>query len=60
MKVFEHSSPNVHAIFLRHLFTRRASREPVTLAWQLMPTRATFDSPISAAVSSASGLAEYV
>ena len=58
MNVFEQSRPNVQAIFLRHLFTRRASIDPVTLAWQLMPTSATLDSPISAAFSSASGLAE--
>ena len=58
MKDFEHSSPKVHAIFLRHLLTRRASIEPVTLAWQPIPTSATFDRPSSAALSSAKGLAE--
>ena len=37
------------------------SRErPVTLAWHDIPTSATFDSPISAALMSASGFAEYV
>src|SRR5918994_925839 len=60
VKDFEHRSPNVHAIFRRHLFTRRASSAPVTLDWQLMPTRASLDSPISAAFRSARGLAEYV
>ncbi len=60
MNDFEQRSPKVHAIFLRHLFTRRASSAPVTLDWQPIPTRATFDSPISAAFRSASGFAEYV
>ena len=60
MNDFEHSSPNVHAMRLRHLFTRRASRAPVTLDWHDIPTSATFDRPISAAFVSASGLAEYV
>ena len=58
MNVFEQSRPSVQAIFFRHLFTRRASIDPVTLAWQLMPTSATFDSPNSAACSRASGFAE--
>jgi hypothetical protein len=57
---FEHSSPNVQAIFRRHLLTRRASNAPVTLDWQLIPTSASLESPISAALISASGLAEYV
>src|SRR5436190_24153597 len=60
VKVFEQKSPNVHAMRLRHLFTRRASSAPVTLAWQDMPTSATFDRPISAAFTSARGFAEYV
>ena len=60
MNVLEHRSPNVHAIRLRHLLTRRASIAPVTLAWHDIPTRATFVSPISAARTRASGFAEYV
>ena len=32
VNVFDQSRPNVHAMRLRHLFTRRASRTPVTLA----------------------------
>jgi hypothetical protein len=40
------------------LFTRRAVIEPVTLDWQDIPTRASFDSPSSAALVSASGFAE--
>ena len=60
MKDFEQRSPKVHAIFRRHLFTRRASSAPVALDWQPMPTRATFESPISAAFRRASGFAEYV
>ena len=60
MKLFEQRSPNVHAIFFAHLLTPRAAIEPVTLAWQDMPTSATFDSPSSAAFTSASGFAEYV
>ena len=55
---FEHSRPNVQAIRLRHLLTRRASIVPVTLAWQDIPTSATCDRPISAAFTRASGLAE--
>ena len=58
MNVLEHSRPNVHAIFLRHLFTRRASIAPVTLDWHDMPTNAIFDRPISAPFTRASGLAE--
>ena len=60
MKLFEQSSPKVQWIFLAHLLTRRAAIEPVTLAWQDMPTSASFDSPISAAFVRASGFAEYV
>src|SRR5262245_32910425 len=60
VNVLEHSRPNVHAMRLRHLLTRRASRAPVTLAWHDMPTRATRDRPISAARIRAKGLAEYV
>src|SRR5438477_9825587 len=45
---------------LRHLLTRRASSVPVTLAWQDIPTSASLESPISAALVNASGLAEYV
>src|SRR5437588_8194159 len=44
----------------RHLFTLRASSVPVTLAWHDIPTRASLDSPISAAFVRARGLAEYV
>ena len=54
---FEHSRPNVHAIFLRHLLTRRASIAPVAEAWQPIPTSATLDRPSSAACRSASGFA---
>jgi hypothetical protein len=54
---FEHRRPNVQAIFLRHLLTRRASIAPVTEDWQPMPTSATRDRPSSAAFSSASGFA---
>src|SRR4051794_18876722 len=57
---FEHSRPNVHAIFLRHLATRRDSMAPVTLAMHDMPTRAMLDRPRLAPSISASGLAEYV
>src|SRR5262245_25037002 len=60
VNVFEHSSPNVHDTFLRHLFTPRAIRAPVMLDWHDMPTSAIFDSPISAPFTSARGLAEYV
>src|SRR5207344_2321303 len=49
-------SPNVQLIFFAHLLTRRAVIEPVTLAWHDMPTSATFESPISAALMRASGL----
>src|SRR3954449_11581622 len=57
---FEHSSPNVHAIFLRHLFTRRACIDPGIEDWHPIPTSATLDKPSSAALRSASGLALYV
>src|SRR5437870_10454894 len=60
VNVLEHRRPNVQAMRFRHLLTRRASRAPVTLAWHDIPTSATFDRPISAALTSASGLAEYV
>src|SRR5438034_11718209 len=60
VKVFEQRSPNVHAMRLRHLFTRRTSSAPVTLAWHDIPTSATLERPISAAFVSARGLAEYV
>jgi hypothetical protein len=42
------------------LLTRRAAIEPGALAWHPMPTSASLDSPISAAFTIASGLAEYV
>src|SRR5215207_113939 len=60
VKLLEHSRPNVHLTFLAHLFTRRACIEPGALAWHDIPTRARFDSPIWAAFTIASGLAEYV
>src|SRR4051812_34056568 len=56
----EHSRPNVHAIFLRHLATRRDSRAPVTLAMHDMPTSAICDRPRLAPSMSANGLDEYV
>ena len=56
----EQRRPNVHAMRLRHLFTRRASSAPVTLAWHDIPTSATLVRPRAAASVSARGLAEYV